>query len=172
MFAQASGGGLVDDTCEGQRIPSPGVLDNLLPQVHGDVVGRPVDLDGDVELLHGDVRDADAVARALDGVDRVVHLAARVGVGQSMYEIAEYTSVNSVGTAVVLEALAKRRVAQLVVASSMSVYGEGLYHDPCGRPAPNRDRSRDELATGQWEAVGIDGTPLTPVPTPGPSSPR
>jgi nucleoside-diphosphate-sugar epimerase len=67
-----------------------------------------------VELQVGDVRDADAVRRALDGVDAVVHLAARVGVGQSMYEIAEYTSANSLGTAVLLEALAEQPVGKLV----------------------------------------------------------
>ena len=70
---------------------------------------------------------------ALDGVDSVVHLAARVGVGQSMYEMAEYTSANSLGTAVLLEALAERPVRKLVVASSMSVYGEGLYRNAFAR---------------------------------------
>jgi len=71
-------------------------LDSLLPQVHG-AAKRPDDLAVEVELQVGDVRDADALRRALEGVDSVVHLAARVGVGQSMYEIAEYTAVNSLG---------------------------------------------------------------------------
>src|SRR3954463_4636997 len=65
-------------------------LDNLTPQVHGGT-SRPEYLDEEVELVAGDVRDGDAVRRALEGVDCVVHLAARVGVGQSMYEIAGYT---------------------------------------------------------------------------------
>jgi len=104
------------------------VLDCLHPQVHGDAA-RPAYLDDEVELVPGDVRDPEAVRGALAGVDAVVHLAARVGVGQSMYEIAEYTSANTGGTAVLLEALLDHPVGRLVVASSMSVYGEGLYVD-------------------------------------------
>src|SRR3954452_14438737 len=79
------------------------VLDNVEPQVHGDACRRPEYLDDDVELIAGDVREADAVARARAGVDSVVHLAACVGVGQSMYEVARYTDVNNRGTAVLLE---------------------------------------------------------------------
>ena len=79
----------------------------------------------------GDVRSPRLVRRALADVDAVIHLAARVGVGQSMYEVADYTDVNSRGTAVLLEAMVerakRRRFSRLVVASSMSVYGEGLY---------------------------------------------
>src|SRR3954452_15616479 len=82
-------------------------LDKLSPQVHGDA-GRPDHLHADVELMVGDVRDRTLVERALEGVDRVLHLAALVGVGQSMYDIVSYTDVNEVGTAVLLEALAKR----------------------------------------------------------------
>src|SRR3954465_11975321 len=71
------------------------VLDNLSPQVHGNRgATRPEYLSEDVELIVGDVRDADAVRRSLAGVDAVYHLAAAVGVGQSMYEIAHYTAVN------------------------------------------------------------------------------
>src|SRR5262249_54016457 len=84
-------------------------LDSRVPQVHEGADGIEPD-------IVGDVRDVDVVRRALDGVDSVVHLAARVGVGQSMYEMAEYTAANSVGTAVLLEALAERPVRKLVVA--------------------------------------------------------
>src|SRR3954449_8191405 len=101
-------------------------LDNLTPQVHGDA-GRPGYLADDVELHVGDIRDPAAVRRALEGVDAVVHLAARVGVGQSMYEIADYTLENSGGTAVLLEALLDHPVRKLVGASRMSICGEGLY---------------------------------------------
>ena len=141
------------------------LLDNLLPQVHGDV-DRPSYLPEDAELLVGDVRDPDAVRKALDGVDRVVHLAARVGVGQSMYEIHDYTSVNDEGTGVLLQALLERPVERLVVASSMSVYGEGLYVDEAGQPCAALDRTRERLARGEWEPVGPEGQALTPVATP------
>ncbi len=141
------------------------VLDSLVPQVHGDTT-RPDYLDPEVELVVGDVRDPDAVRGALSGVDRVVHLAARVGVGQSMYEIAEYTSVNTAGTAVLLEALLDSPVERLVVASSMSIYGEGLYRNPAGELVPGAMRPRERLAAAQWEPLGADGSELEPVPTP------
>jgi dTDP-L-rhamnose 4-epimerase len=95
-----------------------------------------------------------------------VHLAARVGVGQSMYDIADYTSVNGGGTAVLLQALLDHPVSQLVVASSMSVYGEGLYADRDGQRVATAQRSREQLDRGQWEPTGEDGQPLTPLPTP------
>ena len=136
------------------------VLDNLTPQVH-EGRGRPDYLVADVELVVGDVRDADSVRRALDGVDAVVHLAARVGVGQSMYEIVEYTAANSLGTAVLLEALAEQPVGKLVVASSMSVYGEGLYRAADGSEAEPVGRTREQLARDEWEFPGLE-----PVPTP------
>jgi dTDP-L-rhamnose 4-epimerase len=136
------------------------VLDPLVPQVHGDG-GRPDYLAADVELVQGDVRDAGAVRGALEGVDAVVHLAARVGVGQSMYELAEYTSVNSLGTAVLLEALAERQVRKLVVASSMSIYGEGLYAGGDGREVEPAERTREQLERREWDYPGLD-----PVATP------
>jgi dTDP-L-rhamnose 4-epimerase len=146
------------------------VLDNLEPQVHGDDArlkgGRPAYLPADVELVRGDIRDPAAVRSALQGCDAVMHLAARVGVGQSMYEIADYTGVNTLGTAVLLEAVLEHRVGRLVVASSMSVYGEGLYTDAAGRPVPGAARGREQLRRGEWEPIGPDGAPLTPVPTP------
>src|SRR5690242_21791291 len=103
-------------------------LDNLDPQVHPEEE-RPAYLDAAVELQVGDVRDHAAVGRALDGIDAVYHFAAAVGVGQSMYEIERYTSVNAIGAAVVLEEVVDRRdaIRKLVVASSMSIYGEGQY---------------------------------------------
>src|SRR3954454_23623970 len=108
-------------------------LDSLEPQIHSGGL-RPAYLDPEVELVVGDVRDPRAVARALREVDAVVHLAARVGVGQSMYEIASYTSVNALGTATLLEALTAHEVRALVVASSMSIYGEGAMVEADQRP--------------------------------------
>jgi dTDP-L-rhamnose 4-epimerase len=141
------------------------LLDNLTPQVH-DTEGPPDYLSADSELIEGDVRDAEAVGRALEGVDAVVHLAARVGVGQSMYELTGYTDVNSLGTAVLLEALVDRPVETLLVASSMSVYGEGLYRTADGRLVPGERRPREQLERGEWELEGPDGRMLEPMPTP------
>ena len=135
-------------------------LDLLVDQVHGDA-RRPPYLAEEIELVVGDVRDADTVRRALEGVDSVVHLAARVGVGQSMYEPAEYAAANTVGTGVLLEALLEQPVRKLVVASSMSIYGEGAYE-----PAPASERTREQLECGEWEPRGPTGEELRPVPTP------
>jgi dTDP-L-rhamnose 4-epimerase len=142
------------------------VLDSLIPQVHGPLRERPAYLAPEVELIVGDVRDPAAVRRALHGIDAVYHLAARVGVGQSMYEVAEYTSVNNVGTAVLLEALIERPVQRLIVASSMSVYGEGLYRDAHEQLYDHTQRTAEQLARAEWDPRGADGAPLTPVPTP------
>jgi dTDP-L-rhamnose 4-epimerase len=147
---------------DGHRVRA---LDSLVAQVHG-TAERPSYLPEDVELVVGDVRDPEAVDRALDGVEAVVHFAARVGVGQSMYEIAEYSSVNTVGTAVLLEALMDRPVRKLLVASSMSVYGEGLYRDAAGDEREAVERDRAQLEAGRWEPRGRGGERLEPVPTP------
>src|SRR3954462_14847178 len=108
------------------------VLDSLIEQVHPTHT-RPAELPADVELLIGDVRDEAVVLKALKGVDKVVHLAAEVGVGQSMYAVDRYTSVNDYGTAVLFQQLIDNPVARVVVASSMSIYGEGLYRAADGR---------------------------------------
>ncbi|HEX5385258.1 MAG TPA: NAD-dependent epimerase/dehydratase family protein [Gemmatimonadales bacterium] len=142
------------------------VLDSLIPQVHGPDRRRPAYLDREVELHVGDVRDAAAVRRALAGVEAVFHFAAMVGVGQSMYEIARYTEVNGVGTATLLEALAEHPVERLVVASSMSLYGEGLYRRTDGALVPGGERSLAQLRAGDWELRDEHGCPLAPVPTP------
>ncbi len=148
-----------------ERGHSVRVLDSLIEQVHGGG-GRPADLPQDVELIVADVRDGDAIARALRGVDSVVHLAAEVGVGQSMYEVERYTSTNDVGTAVLFERLIDNPVRRVVTASSMSIYGEGLYHDSDG--AMVEDAQRSALRDGQanWEPLDSQGRPLAPVATP------
>src|SRR5581483_8179993 len=128
------------------------VLDSLVPQVH--------EGSGAADVV-GDVRDPVAVKRALEGIDAVVHLAARVGVGQSMYEMAEYTSANSLGTAVLLEALAEKPVRKLVVASSMSIYGEGLYRG--GEPG---ERDRAMLERREWDFPGLEPMPTPETKTP------
>jgi dTDP-L-rhamnose 4-epimerase len=140
-------------------------LDDLNPQVH-ESGSRPDYLDEEVELVAGDIRDPQVVRSALDGVDYVVHFAARVGVGQSMYEIAEYAGVNTFGTGVLLEAMADQSFGKLLVASSMSVYGEGLYRDGDGTVQEAVERTPEQLAQQQWDPVGPDGQSLEPLPTP------
>jgi dTDP-L-rhamnose 4-epimerase len=141
-------------------------LDNLCEQVHGSNHERPPYLNKAVELLVGDVRDPEAVERALVGVDAVFHLAAAVGVGQSMYRVADYLDVNCVGTGTLLEQLARRPVERLIVASSMSIYGEGLYLRADESVFPAAQRGLEQLRAGQWEACDESGAPLIPAPTP------
>lgn len=142
------------------------VFDQLSTQVHGPLEGRPCYLNPEVELIVGDIRDREAVSRAVRGVDAVYHFAAMVGVGQSMYRIADYTAVNNLGTAVLLEALVEKPVERLIVASSMSLYGEGLYRTRTGQLVAGQERSLAQLKVRDWELRDADGELLTPVPTP------
>lgn len=128
------------------------ILDDLTPQVHP--AGRPDYLSPEVELIVGDVRDPNRLKEALAGVDQVYHFAATVGVGQSMYEIARYMSVNTQGTAELLQAIldSKTPPEKIVVASSMSIYGEGRYRcGDCGREAAPPVRSTEQLKRGEWD---------------------
>ncbi len=144
------------------------VLDNLDSQVHGEGAVRPTHLHADAELQIGDVRDRAAVARALDGIDQVYHQAAAVGVGQSMYQMEQYVSVNSVGAAVLLEEIVARRdrVRKMVVASSMSIYGEGAYRTPEGETVFPALRPESALAAQRFEMHDDAGRELAPMPTP------
>ena len=143
------------------------ILDDLTPQVHP--AGRPDYLSQDVELLVGDVRDPNRLKEALAGVDQVYHFAATVGVGQSMYEIARYMSVNTQGTAELLQAIldSKSPPEKIVVASSMSIYGEGRYVcGECGKAAAPPVRSVEQLKRGEWDlhCDACNGV-LKPAPT-------
>ncbi len=128
------------------------VYDSLERQVHPG--GRvPSYLARDVEFIHGDCRDRERLKRALDGIDVVYHEAAYVGVGQSMYEIRRYVEGNSVGGATLLDILAneKHSVKKLIVASSMSIYGEGGYHcSQCGVVSPPL-RTKEQMTKHDWE---------------------
>jgi dTDP-L-rhamnose 4-epimerase len=142
------------------------IYDSLLPQVHGERGSWPAYVGAAIEMLQGDVRDKEALASALEGVDGVFHLAARVGVGQSMYEIEDYVAANELGTAILLQLLSQRPVERLVVASSMSVYGEGLYRDRDGKVVEAPRRLGSQLRGQRWDPLDAGGRPLEPVPTP------
>jgi len=136
------------------------VLDNLDPQVHGAEAVAPswlqrhIDV-GAVQFHRGDIREREEVETALADVDSVVHLAAAVGVGQSMYEPDYYTSVNDHGQGVLMAAMVADpgRYRRFVVASSMSIYGEGAYAcEEHGLVFPGI-RSASQLEAGDWEPV-------------------
>ena len=141
------------------------VLDGMIEQVHGGRK-RPEGLDPEVELAVGDVRDEAALRKALKGVDKVVHLAAEVGVGQSMYAVDRYVSVNDYGTAVLFQQLIDNPVKRVVVASSMSIYGEGLYRTADGDTVEDAVRQPRTGPEASWDPLDRQGRPLIPVPTP------
>ncbi len=153
------------------------IYDNLQPQVHGKDRKPPNYLNKDAEFINADILDREAFYKALKGVDILFHQAALVGVGQSMYEIEKYTKTNALGTAVMVDVIAneKHNLKKMLVASSMSIYGEGKYRcKNCGIVYP-RLRSEQQLKQKQWEmlcpsckqtveAIGTDETkPLFPT---------
>jgi dTDP-L-rhamnose 4-epimerase len=143
------------------------VLDSLVEQVHRGAGPRYVS--PNAEFIMGDVRDRETLIKAMQGVDRIVHLAAEVGVGQSMYEVSRYVDANSGGTGALLDVIAsgKTDVRRIVVASSMSIYGEGAYRcSEHGLVAPGL-RTESQLKARRWELECPDcGVPLNPIPTP------
>ncbi len=144
------------------------VLDALVPQVHGKEPQWPAWLSPEVDKIHGDVRDQSIWRQALERMEIVYHLAAEVGVGQSMYEITRYMDANTMGTANLLEILTHNRnsVQKLVVASSMSVYGEGAYRSQSGELHYPPLRPPEILAMRKWDTFSIEsGEVLEPVPT-------
>lgn len=146
------------------------VLDNFSPQIHASQT-LPADLEGHVELIKADVRDRDAMRRALTGVNSVVHLAAETGTGQSMYEIDRYFSVNVQGTATMLDLLQNEDCAKslrsIVVASSRAVYGEGAYQCANHGMVFPEQRGRARMSDGLFEPVCPDcESPVVLLPTP------
>ncbi len=143
------------------------VIDSLEEQVHGKRDTPPAYLNPEVEFIHGNVLDREAITRALDGVDVVCHQAAAVGVAQSMYQIYDYVRGNDLITASLLQAIVDGgpKIKKLVVASSMSIYGEGRYQcKKCGLVAPGT-RSDEQLASRQWDLLCDCGQVLEALPT-------
>lgn len=144
------------------------ILDALVSQVHGQNADWPAWLPPEVEKLRGDVSDNQIWLKALKGIDVIYHLAAEVGVGQSMYEIVRYMNANTLGTAHLLEILARgeHAIQKLVVASSMSIYGEGAYRTRDGQKLYPQLRSNARLVARQWEMYNSHSEePLMPIPT-------
>ena len=143
------------------------VFDKLVDQVHEGHGPRYVP--HDAEFIRGDMVNGDALADAIDGVDQIVHLAAEVGVGQSMYEVQRYVDANTGGTGVLLDILVNGsdRIGKLVVASSMSIYGEGLYVCNVHGEQTPRLRSELQLRERRWEPeCAVCQQPLAPIATP------
>jgi dTDP-L-rhamnose 4-epimerase len=144
------------------------LLDSLDPQVHPQ--GRPAYVSKHAELRIADVRDKAAVARALDGVDIVIHCAAAVGVGQSLYRVQHYIDTNAGGTAALLEALIERKqpLRKLIVFTSMTGYGEGVYRRPSdGALLRPSIRSQADIQRWGWDITDPQtGEVLEPAATP------
>jgi len=134
------------------------VLDSLRADVHG---GEPA-IPAGVEFVRGDVRDAETVARALDGIDVVCHQAAKVGLGVDFSDAPDYVSSNEYGTAVLLAGMAEAGIRRFVQASSMVVYGEGAYLGADGPTRPPARRAAD-LDAGRFDPLDADGSPLVPA---------
>ncbi len=129
------------------------IYDNFCPQVHGPEQKPPDYLNPNAEFIKGDMRDRESLSKALKDIEVVFHEAAVVGVGQSMYEIDRYVDNNVKGTALLLDIIAnaKNKIKKVVVASSMSIYGEGAYQcKSCGIVYPTL-RSLEQLKTRDWE---------------------
>jgi dTDP-L-rhamnose 4-epimerase len=141
------------------------ILDNLSEQIHGINCLRPVYLHQSAELVIGDLCDRISVENALMGIDVVFHLAAIVGVGQSMYEIQRYTQNNNLGTSILMECIAKYPIKKLIVASSMSIYGEGSLRNSNGEIVEVSERTLEQLKHSQWELVDNQGCILLPTNT-------
>jgi dTDP-L-rhamnose 4-epimerase len=143
------------------------ILDALVPQVHGKDRERPSYFSSQAELIVGAVEDPTAVSQALRGVDSVIHLASAIGVGQSMYHIVDYCTTNVLGTATLLQTIinSKQQLKSLIVAASMSAYGEGHYRTPKGDLVKPEVRSEAQLLAGDWEVRDAAGNVLQPVPT-------
>jgi dTDP-L-rhamnose 4-epimerase len=144
------------------------VLDDLEPQVHGEQRAVPSYLNPKAEFVRGNTRDKALVGRLLARTDVVFYQAALVGVGQSMYDIERYVTGNTLAAAAFLEAVLEHRgtIRKMIVASSMSCYGEGQYADASGRAVAVRLRPRAQLQARRWEMEGPDGAELVARPTP------
>lgn len=143
------------------------VVDNLTDQVHD---GKPSYMNDAAEYVWGDIRDRELMTDLLETVDVINHQASAVGVGQSMYEIEKYVDTNMLGTARLLDIIVNNEIhlEKMVIASSMSIYGEGEYYCPnCDSICHPSVRDDEQMAIGEWEHACPDcGQGLNPKPVP------
>ena len=156
---------------EGKKIR---ILDNFSSQVHS-TNSLPVELEVNVDLVRADVRDRDALTKALEGVDTIVHLAAETGTGQSMYEVEKYFSVNVQSTALLIDILqnelSSNKLKSIIVASSRAIYGEGAYRCKIDGVVYPAQRKKTAMALGCFnllcpECSGEIALELTPENAP------
>ncbi len=143
------------------------IYDNLEPQIHPN--SKPEYINTKANFAKGDVRDYDLIKKYILDSDIIINFAARVGVGQSMYEVKEYVTTNEVGTANIMHAIAneKHHVKKIIVASSMSIYGDGSYFcQKCKKEVYDVERTQEQLKQQKWEMYcpGCKSV-LTPIPT-------
>jgi len=156
------------------------VLDNFSPQIHGDNYEESYlyqNIKDKCTIIKGDVRNREDVAKALQGVDYIIHLAAETGTGQSMYEINRYTDVNIMGTSNLFDVMLKEKltVKKFILASSRSVYGEGMYECQEHGIVVPQSRAIEDMKRGDFEAkcpvcagevelrLTTEECPLTPI---------
>ena len=143
------------------------IIDNLEPQVHGKQ--KPDYINKDADFIQHDIQDRNFLSEVISEVDAIIHLAALVGVGQSMYQIERYINTNTKATATLLDILAKQEhnIRKLVVASSMSVYGEGKYYcQKCAAEAYPNLRPEEQLRKQHWDQKCPNcRSTLNPLPT-------
>lgn len=142
------------------------VLDNLSENIHPLGTERPANLPLEAEFIKGDLRNRELVEQALDLVDFVIHLGSIEGVSTSMFKIHDYTDNNCAGTSVLLEVINGKKIKHLIIASSMAVYGEGLYLDGAGNKIQDAHRNPLDLEIRKWNISGKYQEDLLPVPTP------
>ena len=145
------------------------IIDNLEPQVHGPKAKLPDYVNKKATVILDDFRNKELLKKTISEVDAIIHLAAMVGVGQSMYQIERYVDTNTAGSAMLLDTVAnnKHNLKKLVVASSMSIYGEGKYYcEECKKDIYPPLRSEEQLKKKQWEPFCPScNSPLIPKPT-------
>lgn len=131
------------------------VLDNFSEQIHGKHYENSYlykNIMNKCRIIKGDVRNKNDVEKALEGVDYIIHLAAETGTGQSMYEINRYTDVNIMGTSNLLDVILnkKLKIKKIILSSSRSVYGEGMYYCKNHGIVVPMSRNIDDMKSGDF----------------------